>query len=732
MFQNLTLLDHAYFIDALSGLFKEKPALIVSAGPSLNQSLPLLKEARGKCVMIAVDAAMNPLQAHGITPDFIVTLDFRDVNFEKLAPFIHDKDAPYAIVSAISATPLIAKRIPARYLFFAFEDNGSQQWICDRLGIGKKISGGSTAAHLALELSIIMGASPIIFVGQDLAYTSTESSHVKGAVFSATSTQINAEYLTEVNGIHGETLQTHRGYLAFKTVFEEIIGTHPGVYWNASAQGAHIQGTDVVPLAHVVAHTFKKNFCISDCIDAALDSVPRVDLPGLVSRGRIVLDEIQTKRSWVEKVSGQVDALKLAMSGKELGHVTCPDRLPPSINRAIIALNKYKVHAGRLDYTAQMFYQAAAEIDRRVIENQQVAALHYIDGVRDMLEIMAFENQAYLGVLDEYGRWLRGLIDHLAAVASLKNPTIPSESSVKRKLADLYCSSGDFQMARMVLDALGHKEVDDPRTMYRMGVVCSELFEFEAAFSFWEKAISLAPDMTEAIVAHRKKAAEAWFDLVLGEFGPIKQWLHRFAALAPDPGWAVNTIGEQWEKKKKQIVMGIHTANSERLLDIWEPCNVFFPEWYYLRALQLREKNMIQEGLPYLEEAVRRVPDQADWMTLLSRTLIELGRFEEGLQVLRQAVGIDRRSAFLWEELGDVLYHENDLTAAAMAYENCFVALPEKTDTLRKFGDCYLGMGEPHAAMEAYERVLKKNSDDSLAKLNLQKARQMIQSSWDR
>lgn len=114
MMGNLTLSAHAFPAESLRGSFKNKPALLISAGPSLTESIPDIRNAVGKCVIIAVDSALKPLMAEGIFPDFVTTIDFNEINFEKLAPFIDNEHPSYSLVYEISVCPMIPKRsLPA-------------------------------------------------------------------------------------------------------------------------------------------------------------------------------------------------------------------------------------------------------------------------------------------------------------------------------------------------------------------------------------------------------------------------------------------------------------------------------------------------------------------------------------------------------------------------------------------------------------------------------------------
>lgn len=51
------------------------PAIIVSAGPSLDKNVHLLKEAKGKAFIIAVDASIRTVMQAGVQPDLLCSVD---------------------------------------------------------------------------------------------------------------------------------------------------------------------------------------------------------------------------------------------------------------------------------------------------------------------------------------------------------------------------------------------------------------------------------------------------------------------------------------------------------------------------------------------------------------------------------------------------------------------------------------------------------------------------------
>lgn len=54
---------------------KDIPAILVSAGPSLDKNMKYLREAKGKAFLLAVDSAASALVKNGIIPDMVISID---------------------------------------------------------------------------------------------------------------------------------------------------------------------------------------------------------------------------------------------------------------------------------------------------------------------------------------------------------------------------------------------------------------------------------------------------------------------------------------------------------------------------------------------------------------------------------------------------------------------------------------------------------------------------------
>jgi hypothetical protein len=154
-------------LSRLINRFAKKPAIIVSAGPSLRKNKHLLADAQGKAVIIAVQTTLQPLLEIGVEPQFVTSLDYHDICtrfFEKLPPNLKTE-----LVAEPKATSKIFDLNPGPLSLLGNE-------FCDGLIAEMRLEktrlpSGATVAHLAFYLAEHLGCDPIIFVGQDLGFS---------------------------------------------------------------------------------------------------------------------------------------------------------------------------------------------------------------------------------------------------------------------------------------------------------------------------------------------------------------------------------------------------------------------------------------------------------------------------------------------------------------------------------------------------------------------------------
>jgi len=222
------------------------PAVLVAAGPSLNNDLQELKKLKGKAFILAVDTAVKPLLNAGIVPDAFITIDSNKVT--DLVKIEAIKDTP--VIAPVSANYYILEQQRGKKIFYfdgyvlpylAYQEAGK---------ILPDVSTGGSVACSGFSLLYKMGFETIILVGQDLAYTNNKS-HADGT-FQDIMPEENTENMLQVKGNYEEKVPTRTDFKIYIDWFNMYIkgakehGTMRVI--NATSGGAYLEGTELMPL----------------------------------------------------------------------------------------------------------------------------------------------------------------------------------------------------------------------------------------------------------------------------------------------------------------------------------------------------------------------------------------------------------------------------------------------------------------------------------------------------
>lgn len=184
--KNLKNLRRSSPVTALFNRAHNLPVMIVSAGPSLRNSLRSIKKAAPYCVIIAADTALLPLFEAGISPDLVYSLDSQIHNLSDFSMIdkkylsgirlVYDIVAHPALPSYFDRSPIYAAN--TSHLDIGPDDrpfmvkNEFSGWIEKTAGIGLgDIETGGSVSTSAFHLAYLLGGDPIMLIGQDLAYT---------------------------------------------------------------------------------------------------------------------------------------------------------------------------------------------------------------------------------------------------------------------------------------------------------------------------------------------------------------------------------------------------------------------------------------------------------------------------------------------------------------------------------------------------------------------------------
>ncbi len=160
------------------GVLQGFPALLLAAGPTLDNVLPLLKALREKCVVIAADTALRACLREGVQPDFLVLVDPQYWNYRHVAGL----SCPGTFLITESAAWPAVFRLECRDIFLCSSLFPIGKFIEERTEKKGALGAGGSVATTAWDFARYIGAGHIYAAGLDLGYPKGKT-HFRGALF---------------------------------------------------------------------------------------------------------------------------------------------------------------------------------------------------------------------------------------------------------------------------------------------------------------------------------------------------------------------------------------------------------------------------------------------------------------------------------------------------------------------------------------------------------------------
>ncbi|HSV95774.1 MAG TPA: 6-hydroxymethylpterin diphosphokinase MptE-like protein [Spirochaetota bacterium] len=273
IFANLPRSFDAGRVADLFGKFSGFPGIIVSAGPSLRKNASMLGRLRGRALIVSVDTALKVLLRHGVEPHIVMTIDAQK---HSIKHFLGERPGGTVLLADMVSYPRIADVYQGKIMFsttakyYNGPDGGvrreptpAMDWVERHIEPPGDIQSGGSVATSAFDLLLNLGCSPIVLVGQDLAYTGRE--------IHSTGTHHNGEWLTRttrflnLDGINqrvirkrkikyveayggGGTVISDYVFDLYRSWFEDSALKVAVPVINAGGEGARIAGTVERPL----------------------------------------------------------------------------------------------------------------------------------------------------------------------------------------------------------------------------------------------------------------------------------------------------------------------------------------------------------------------------------------------------------------------------------------------------------------------------------------------------
>ena len=295
-------------VNTLMGRFKGVPLVIVGAGPSLARNARLLKDIKGKALIIAAITAYRPLIGYGVIPDFVICMEKVDLPEYFMDD---DRDRRIRLILGDVSHPIMGRRV-AKGKFIYFSPYGSLSikqapfWGVDYM----PASGGSVTT-VALDMGITFGCDPVIFIGQDLSFVDGKT-HDDATVYKEHSVDMGADGLVRITyknymglegtaqaegtsnytiqwikGLNGEMVPSKYDWVTFHQWFEDFAahlkksGSQVRLI-NATEGGAFIEGMEHITLATAIKRHVGDDRGIERILSDAERARSPVDYEGLL------------------------------------------------------------------------------------------------------------------------------------------------------------------------------------------------------------------------------------------------------------------------------------------------------------------------------------------------------------------------------------------------------------------------------------------------------------------
>lgn len=261
-FRNYHWYEDGVKLSRIRGKGAGMPAVVIAAGPSLNEQWPYLRklrETRREIPFIVCGRSYRKAATEGVWPEFIVEVEQYDWDAD-LFMFAPPPPDYSMLVFPVTAAPRLAKVWPAMKLCLLNHDLAKLMG----LKIGEEsVDGGNSVLHYEVILATLLGCNPIYLAGVDFGYPKgrTEDTHAEGTFHPWPSDTLATEHThqsgAEAEANDGSTLLTSAPYKNFGTYLSVQIERSRALtkdlkVYSFSKRGMKIAGVEYMPIEEVV------------------------------------------------------------------------------------------------------------------------------------------------------------------------------------------------------------------------------------------------------------------------------------------------------------------------------------------------------------------------------------------------------------------------------------------------------------------------------------------------
>ncbi len=279
--------------------FPGATAVVCAAGPSLDKQLPVIRRERHRLLVIAIGQTLCALRAAGIEPDLVHILESADV-VHQLTRAGDTSNVSLVVTPSVNAGLF---EVPVRARFVAWPaPNLVGVWLAEALGeTNGLMQGAGTVAQSAIHLAARLGATRVLVVGQDLAFSNGRA-YASGSAYGETGFELRSdgrfvftnlrakaeqfgipvaagpgpeEELVWVEGWAGDRVPTSIPYSTFIEDYRELAPELAAMgveLVNCTEGGARLPGLRQAAFEDVLREIPERSICAGPTLHAAYDS----------------------------------------------------------------------------------------------------------------------------------------------------------------------------------------------------------------------------------------------------------------------------------------------------------------------------------------------------------------------------------------------------------------------------------------------------------------------------
>ncbi|HDH06703.1 MAG TPA: DUF115 domain-containing protein [Nitrospirae bacterium] len=696
-------------VNKLKDVFKGRPVIIVSAGPSLDKNLHLLKKAKGKAVIIAVDAVLPTLLPCDIIPDIIVAIDPLESNIPMFKDIPRLNEVPFICLAQY--TPEIVSMYPGPLFFNSVPQNIAYQWLSGLWEDKGYIECfGGSVAHLAFGAAEFLGSDLIAFVGQDLSFSKEVHSrgfsdisykqmqeHIKNGFKHFPSDKkwaipiikegiqkgidpldyfVKKTQAVPTVNIFNEDVFTRGDFLSFKTSFENKIKTFKGTVINATEGGLPIEGATSMRLRDFIdEHCDLSGIDTSSILREITDGTVSYNLDGLMTEMTAARDkfrEIKRNSNRVQKFIKRLKILKEKGRKDSQEFHNILDKVGSLIEQIKHPILNIMVgyHYGLELYLKRQDMQEIDEIEDKweKLDKQLDRGAHYY---REIVK-----------AVDLFNKRLNRLITALQREKKVN--MILTDDSLKQ--SEKYFSAGMiYRKAGLAAQAVRYFEkiVSSQKALIPLAEMYIKQFRFYEA--------------KEILTGVRSQEAE------------VRSQESRITELLK----VCDKKIREWEERKQKMNKMLKEAEANYGSHLESG-------YFYFRIKDFkRAEDAYLKAVKNQESVVRGQGAGVAAYYGLAHTYLAMEDPEKAVDALEKAIEIEPDNPILYRDLGFIAFRNNDTASAEIFLTRAIELEPKAEELYKPLASLYMSLGEREKAISLYEDALLVNPDNPVIQQDL-------------